>query len=71
MTLPSHKTDRAKQGDGQGREMVSGKRTEQSRRRAHKLVREAKETVPDQIKMEVLAGQKSSMPEKQEKSERE
>ena len=61
MTLPSHKTDCAKQGDGQGREMVSGKRTEQSRRRADKFVRKTKEAVTDQVKMEVLAGQKSSL----------
>ena len=62
--LPSHKTYRAKQRDGQGGEMVSGKRTQNSWRRAHKLVRETKQTITDQIKMEVLAEQKSSLPEK-------
>jgi hypothetical protein len=70
-TLSSHKTNRAKQGDGQGREMVAGKRTQNSWRRAQKLVREAKQTVTDQVKMEVLAGQKSSVPKNQKESERE
>ncbi len=71
MALPSRKTNRAKQNDDQCREMIAGKRTQNSWRRAHKFVRKTKEAVPDEIKMEVLTWQKFSMPKKQKESERE
>jgi hypothetical protein len=69
--LASHKTNRAKQRDGQGREMIAGKRTQQSWGCANELVGKPEQTVSDEIKMEVLTWEKFSFPKKQKERERE
>lgn len=46
--------------------MITGKRAPQSRSRANELMGEAEQAVANQIKMEMLAGQKFPMPKKKE-----
>ena len=49
--------------------MISGKRAKQSRGRANEFVGETKQTVPNQVEMEMLAGQKFCPPKSNEEDE--
>ena len=68
MVLPARKTDRPKQSDRQGGKMIAGKRTQHPWRRADELVREPEQAVADQIKMEMLPGQKFLTTKKEEEN---
>ena len=56
--MPARETNQTEESDGERGEVITGKRAEQTRSRADKFVGETEESITDQVKMEMLAGER-------------